>query len=163
MDAGRERFERVEQLFHRMLALPPDQRARALDLACAGQADIRREVESLLRHAEGGPADLEWTEALRTCPPDGAPDPNLHRRIGLYEIQRKLGAGGMGNVYLAVQTEPVRRTVALKLIKRGLDTDETIRRFENERQVLATLNHPNISQLLSTMIEDKNKMNEIYG
>jgi WD40 repeat protein/serine/threonine protein kinase len=148
MNADREFFSKAEEIFHQILAARPEQRAEALDRACAGDADIRREVESLLAHAQQAPADLEWTEALRSCSPDGTPDPNLGRRIGSYQIQRSLGVGGMGNVYLAGQTDPVKRTVALKLIKRGLDTDETIRRFENERQVLATLNHPNISRLL---------------
>lgn len=148
MNADQEFFAKVEEIFHQILAAPPEHRADALDRVCAGDADLRREVESLLAHAQQAPVDLEWTQALRGCPPDDAPDPNLGRRIGPYEIRRRLGTGGMGNVYLADQTEPVRRTVALKLIKRGLDTDETVRRFENERQVLATLNHPNISRLL---------------
>lgn len=148
MSADRDQFHKVEAVFHQILALPHAQRAEALESACMGRPDMRREVESLLAHAGSGPADLEWTQALRTCPPGELSDVNLGRQIGSYEIQRKLGTGGMGNVYLAVQTEPVKRTVALKLIKRGLDTDETIRRFENERQVLATLSHANISQLL---------------
>ncbi|HOW70238.1 MAG TPA: protein kinase [Phycisphaerae bacterium] len=80
--------------------------------------------------------------------PEIIPDPSIGRRIGPYEILQRLGAGGMGNVYRAAQVEPIRRTVALKLIRRGLDTEETIRRFQRERQVLAALNHPNIARLL---------------
>src|SRR5262245_23938362 len=70
------------------------------------------------------------------------------QRIGPYQILETLGEGGMGVVYLAEQKEPVRRRVALKLIKLGMDTREVIARFESERQALAMMNHPNVAKVL---------------
>ncbi|MBN2448057.1 MAG: serine/threonine protein kinase [Phycisphaerae bacterium] len=76
------------------------------------------------------------------------PDTNIGRRIGPYQIKLRIGAGGMGSVYLAARVGEFEQSVAIKLIKRGMDTDEILRRFRNERQVLASLKHPNIAQLL---------------
>jgi len=97
---------RVEEIFHRILAVPPEKRVETLDMACAGDADNPPGGGVAAGFCRQGPGDLEWTEALRTCPPDGTPDPNLGRRIGPTRFSGKLGAGGMGNVYLAIQTEP---------------------------------------------------------
>jgi serine/threonine-protein kinase len=68
--------------------------------------------------------------------------------IGPYKLREQIGEGGMGNVYLANQKEPVRRTVALKIIKPGMDTREVVARFEAERQALALMNHPNVAKVL---------------
>jgi serine/threonine-protein kinase len=73
----------------------------------------------------------------------------LPRRLGSYRLLRRVGSGGMGSVYLAVRADgQFQRRVAVKLIKRGMDTEEVLRRFERERQVLAGLDHPNIARLL---------------
>src|SRR5262249_19822976 len=85
-----------------------------------------------------------------------APEP-LHETIGPYETVGVIGKGGMGVVYLAEQKAPVRRRVALKLIKRGMDTQEVIARFQAERQVLALLNHPHIAKVLDAGATDNGR------
>jgi len=84
----------------------------------------------------------------RCAPAPGDAAPLAPELIGPYRILQRLGAGGMGEVFLAEQIEPVRRRVALKLIKLGMDTRETLARFEAERQALALMNHPNIAGVL---------------
>ncbi len=69
-------------------------------------------------------------------------------QIGPYRLVQQIGAGGMGDVYMAEQEKPVRRTVALKIIKPGMDTEQVIARFEAERQALALMEHPNIAKVL---------------
>jgi len=150
-------FERIEQLVHDALARPESERALFLEESCAGDAELRREVESLLRHA-GSAADafessaLEWTEVLSLVESERSRadhDDELGTRIGPYRLIEKIGSGGMGNVYRAVRDDrEFEQTVAIKRIKRGLDTDEILDRFRRERQVLANLIHPNIARLL---------------
>src|SRR5262245_24182883 len=87
-------------------------------------------------------------DTLRLAEPSIAPDEVHPQRIGPYRIIRVLGRGGMGLVYEAEQLEPLRRTVALKVIRRGMDTREVLARFESERQALAVMDHPNIAKAL---------------
>jgi WD40 repeat protein len=141
-------FGKVEAIFDHVVQLPRGQWTQALDELCAADAALRQDVESLLVNASPIDDAPLLTEAFRTLICEGDQNPNVGRRIGPYMIRRHIGAGGMGNVYLAVQVEPVSREVALKLMKRGLDTEETIQRFQRERQVLAGLQHPSIAQLL---------------
>lgn len=142
-----ESFRRLEDLFHEVSGLPRAGWPEAVDRLCGNDPTLRAELESLLAHADSCASLLHLTHRLHGPPPQDDPDANVGREIGPYRLQARLGAGGMANVYLAVQSEPVQRTVAIKIIKRGLDTDETIRRFQNERQVLAGLTHPGITQL----------------
>jgi serine/threonine protein kinase len=126
----------------------PEQWARFLDEACAGQPELRQRVEVLLQaHQEGtvgpqpGPEDA--------APRDGggaAEGPGT--RIGPYKLLERIGEGGMGEVWMAEQTEPVRRRVALKVIKAGMDSAQVVARFEAERQALALMDHPNIAKVL---------------
>ncbi len=150
MSEDRDRFLRVKDILVGAGELPPGKRAAYLDAACEGDPDLRREVESLLDHETDRPAVLDSTEGARRL--NRAVAENLLEdhpgSIGPYRILDVLGAGGMGVVYLAEQTEPLRRTVALKLIKRGMDTDRVIARFESERQTLALMDHPNIARVL---------------
>ena len=95
--------------------------------------------------------DLESTEMPLPRSED-VPD-----RIGDYRILQKLGEGGMGEVYLAQQEKPVRRRVALKLIKVGMDTKQVVARFEAERQALALMNHPNIARVFDAGATDKGR------
>ena len=118
--------------------------------ACGGDSDLESEVRSLLAsNAEAGSflEEPAVERAGRLTPwPDTAP---VRSRIGSYEILRELAHGGMGVVYLAERTDSgFRQTVALKLVRRGMDTDFILRRFEGERQILAALDHPNIARLL---------------
>lgn len=146
MTSDPSRFLKVEEIFDRVVQLPRAQWVPALDELCADDPALRREVESLLDHA--GAQALDLTQAIRGLIPESEPETNIGRKTGPYELRQRVGAGGMGVVYLAVQSEPVQRSVALKLLRRGLDTEDMLRRFNHERQVLAALNHPNIARLL---------------
>lgn len=124
----------------------PCERARFVASACAGDSRLQREVEALLSAHElpGNILDQEAGEQLGVCvPPEG-----VLELVDGFEITRELGRGGMGVVYEAVQTHPVRRRVALKLVKPGMDTDEVLARFEAERQALALMDHPHIAKVL---------------
>lgn len=138
--------ERTEAaVFAGALELPPGERAAFLIRACGENAALRTAVAALLRaHDAAGdffvqPALApELTRGLAEGPGD---------RIGRYRLLEKIGEGGCGTVFLAEQVEPVRRRVALKVIKLGMDTTEVIARFEAERQALARMDHPHIARV----------------
>ncbi|MGA2257366.1 MAG: serine/threonine-protein kinase [Thermoguttaceae bacterium] len=138
-----------EHLFNQALATPPSARAAFLDEACAGDLRLRQRLEVLL-HAHEHPASFLGTPAaaldMTIASPRIAERPGT--TIGCYKLLEEIGDGGMGVVYMAEQREPVRRKVALKIIKPGMDTREVIARFEAERQALALMDHPNIAQVL---------------
>jgi serine/threonine protein kinase/Tfp pilus assembly protein PilF len=145
-----------ETLFHHALAITdPVQRSAFLDNACAGDAALRGAVEALLKaHAEPGhildQASAE-SSATGTFPSSTVAAPSAETvgaHVGPYKLLQKLGEGGMGSVWIAEQTEPVKRRVALKLIKPGMDSAQIIRRFEAERQALALMDHSNIAKVL---------------
>jgi serine/threonine protein kinase/tetratricopeptide (TPR) repeat protein len=127
----------------------PDDWPAFLDRACPGQPDLRRRVEVLLEaHVEAGTAQHQMPEAAAPVPttaPESAEE--LGAVIGPYKLIQEIGEGGMGTVYMAQQTEPVKRRVALKLIKPGMDSRQVIARFEAERQALALMDHPNIARV----------------
>ncbi len=133
-----ERFRLTAAIFERLRTLPIGEREALLVELCGEDADLQIEVRSLLAHHEAPPDALDRS-VLRPGP--GA-------TIGRYRIDGVLGEGGMGTVYRATQVEPVRREVALKVIKLGMDTRQVIRRFEAERQTLAKLEHPNVARVL---------------
>ena len=140
-----EPYKRAKNLFLTVCDLDPADRGLALDRECAADDGLRKEVESLLEHYD------EPTRATRPSGPvigaERAPT-REPRRIGAYRIIRELGRGGMGVVYLAVRNDDrFTRHVALKVLKRGTDTEDILRRFDQERQVLAALNHPGIARL----------------
>ena len=140
---GGDRFAEARDLFLAALERPPDERAAFLQEACAGDEELRREVESLLAHHDdaGSSALMEATTAVRPTKP--APP----RRIGPYRLLQKLGEGGMGEVYEAEQEAPVKRRVAIKLVKWGMSGEEVLARFDSERQALALMSHPNIARV----------------
>jgi serine/threonine protein kinase len=133
------------------LALPPADRAAYLDRACGQDAELRRLVTGLLRAHEHAPARHPPPNA-RAPAATTAPSFTLAEkpgdRIGHYKLLQQIGEGGWGVVYMAEQEEPVRRRVALKVIKLGMDTRQVIARFEAERQALALMDHPNIAKVL---------------
>lgn len=135
------RHERVSELFSRTIDLPPDRREAFLRGECGEDRTLFDEVWSLLAHDEDE-SILGAAEDL--LPQDLAPG----ERVGRYRILEKIGEGGMGVVYLAEQERPIRRRVALKIIKLGMDTREVVARFEAERQALAMMDHPNIARVL---------------
>jgi eukaryotic-like serine/threonine-protein kinase len=149
-------------VFAAALELPADQRGAYLDQACAGDTALRRQVEALLRvhddagkffdklasvakptSAEGPMPGSSGTMRISDIPAEKPGD-----RIGRYKLLQQIGEGGCGVVYMAEQEEPVRRRVALKVIKLGMDTKNVIARFEAERQALALMDHPNIAKVL---------------
>jgi serine/threonine protein kinase len=140
-----------EALFEAALQLAPRQRAAFLDLACAGDGTLRRRVEALLNAVERSGDFLKEPAVAapaQSVPASGPPTEKPGDKIGRYKLLEQIGAGGCGLVYVAEQDEPVRRRVALKLIKLGMDTKQVIARFEAERQALAMMDHPNIAKVL---------------
>lgn len=150
-----ERWRQVEQIFQTALDLGPAERGRYVTEACAHDTDLKHNVEKLLSQHESAGDLLEEplygeTEmnALERFVDDDS-DPLLGRRLGSYRIEREIGRGGMGAVYEATRADnEFSKRVAIKLVKRGMDTDFILRRFRKERQILAALDHPHIGLLL---------------
>jgi serine/threonine protein kinase len=125
------------------------ERAAYLDQACANFPEIRREVESLLEaHSDAGSFLQSPAAGPATTVLSSARNDLVGTQIGPYKLLQQIGEGGMGIVYMAQQDHPVQRTVALKIIKPGMDTSQVIARFEAERQALALMDHPNICHVL---------------
>jgi serine/threonine protein kinase len=168
-----------ESLFHRALEKPPDERDAFLEQACADNAALRQRIEALLQAHDnpGGflnqPAvNLAATAASQPGQvaagesPDWsngeAPDPHPPAegpgsRIGPYRLLQQIGEGGMGAVWMAEQTQPVQRRVALKVIKPGMDSGQVLARFEAERQALALMDHPHIAKVLDAGTTDSGR------
>ena len=146
-----ERYARAHELFDAVVELAPQERTTLLDERCGDDEALRREVETLLE-ADAQTDDLDAQPAF-AIPPDIFEDAEEEefagRHFGPYEVVREIGRGGLGSVYLAIRSDgEYRKEVALKLIRRGLDTEDILRRFRNERQILAQLDHPNIARLI---------------
>jgi eukaryotic-like serine/threonine-protein kinase len=144
-----EAHKPVGAIFDAAFELPPGQRAAYLLEACAGNEALRERVEALLRAHESAGA---FMDSLAVGPREEVvpvkPGERPGMVIGRYKLLQKIGEGGMGVVYMAEQQEPVRRKVALKIIKVGMDTRQVVARFEAERQALALMDHPNIARVL---------------
>jgi serine/threonine protein kinase len=138
---------REKELFEQALELAaPGARAAFLADACGGDAALLQRVAALLRASEAPAAFLP--EAPGALPAGGVDDPDaVGTVIGRYRLLERIGEGGFGVVYMAEQLEPVRRRVALKVIRPGMDSRQVIGRFEAERQALALMEHPNIAQI----------------
>jgi len=151
----------VEEIFVEAAGAPTDARRALLDARCKGDQELRREIESLLSAHEAATGVLDIPQPLTqglmkqisgllhtddaTVPASG--------KIGAYIVHKVLGSGGMGVVYLAEQERP-RRTVALKVIRRGLSTPSLLRRFEHEAEILGRLQHPGIAQIYEAGVAD---------
>ena len=145
-----ERWQQVTEIFSRASELEAAALARYLDEACAGDVDLRREVESLLAAHHSSRAIVDRF-AAEYVPEDLADDPDRWRgrRVGAYELLELLGRGGMGEVYRARRADAhYEKEVAIKFVRGGFDTDLVLRRFRAERQILANLDHPNIARLV---------------
>ena len=149
-----ERWRQVEDIFQTALDMPVERRATYLSDACGADSTLHEEVVSLLASHETGDYSFEdlvpeEIKAKRFDPFGEDVDPLIGKRLGAYEIVREIGRGGMGAVYEAVRVDKeFTRRVAIKLVKRGMDTDFILRRFRKERQILAALDHSNIARLL---------------
>jgi serine/threonine protein kinase/WD40 repeat protein len=157
------RSTNAKEVFLAAADLPAEERVAYLDRACSDDTTLRGRVEALLRaHDEPGSfpaANLGRLVATLDSRAGAAADPGktsalenseetLGANIGPYKLLQRLGEGGMGAVYMAEQTQPVRRMVALKIIREGLDSRQIVARFEAERQALALMDHPNIARVL---------------
>ena len=141
-------WHNVKEIFLAALEKDAEKRAAFLDEVCAADADLRGEVESLLASHEES-ADFIEVPAFKVGEVFTNGANAKEKLIGNYKILKEIGTGGMGVVYLAArEDEQFRKRVAIKLVKRGLDTEDVLRRFRNERQILASLHHPHIASLL---------------
>ena len=142
-----DRWQRLEDLFHRILELPPEARSAALADECGDDVELQAEVQRLLQaHEQASGFVSNAAAGLGQVAAMLMPEGTL---IGAYRIVREIGRGGMGAVYLAERADAqFEMRVALKLIKRGTDTDAVLERFRHERQILAGLEQPNIVRLL---------------
>jgi serine/threonine protein kinase/tetratricopeptide (TPR) repeat protein len=126
----------------------PEVRRSYLDQSCAGDEGIRERVEILLRAYDLDPDFLEAPATGLKAGRDSNIGEGPGTRIGPYKLLEPIGEGGFGVVFMAQQDQPVRRMVALKIVKPGMDTKQVIARFESERQSLALMSHPNIAQII---------------
>src|SRR5262245_32053212 len=138
----------VRAIFDRALEIGTQpERAAYLDQACANFPEIRQEVEELLKaHAQAG-SFLQFAAASLATEHPSAPSRLIGTQVGPYKLLQQIGEGGMGVVYMAQQERPVQRTVALKIIKPGMDSTQVVARFEAERQALAIMDHANIAKV----------------
>ena len=143
-------WERTKQILEEALRLAPGQRQAYLDLACGVDRGLRVEVESLVAsHEEAGSQFLAAAapEILQLAASSHAAKSSPNQVIAHYRLMKEIGSGGMGQVWLAEQTAPVRRQVALKLIKVGMFDSSALQRFQSERQSLAIMDHPSIAKV----------------
>src|SRR4051812_8800158 len=135
-------------IFKAVVKLALDRRGDYLDQACGVDTALRKEIESLLAAHDGSDDAFQLSHSRPRATIDYEPiaeRPGMY--IGPYELMEQIGEGGFGLVFVAEQHEPVRRKVALKIIKPGMDSREVIARFEAERQALAIMEHPNIARI----------------
>ena len=147
-----ERWLRIKTVLAGALDAPPPDRPSYLQQSCEGDDDLRHEVEVLLAHEHGASSQFLSPSALAEATAALLPNPEnpwIDRRVGAYKTIEQIGIGGMGEVYRAFRADDqYRKEVALKVVRSGHDSGFTLTRFKNERQILATLEHPHIARLL---------------
>ena len=138
-----------EIFFEALEMATPEARAAYLQGACGRDVTLRRKVDELLKEhfsndsLLAGPAPERLAPTVTVANPEEAPA----QMLGRYKLLEKIGEGGFGEVWMAEQREPVKRRVALKIIKLGMDSRQIVARFEAERQALAMMDHPNIAKI----------------
>lgn len=146
-----DRWQQINELFHAALERDAEERRAFLTEACAGDDTLLQEVERLVaahERVDGFIPGSAFAHAVQVLA-GGEEQPAVGQRLGAYRIVREIGRGGMGAVYLAERAdEQYEKRVSIKLIRRGMDTDAVLRHFRHERQILASLDHPNIARLL---------------
>jgi serine/threonine protein kinase/tetratricopeptide (TPR) repeat protein len=141
-------FQRVKEIFLAAVEQThPQEREACLRQACGDDAALRRRVEAMLRRHEQAGSLLDRPAFEAPAGTDSAQPEAAGTRLGPYKLLQKIGEGGMGAVWMAEQQQPVRRLVALKVIRTGLDSGQGVARFEAERQALALMDHPNIAKV----------------
>lgn len=138
-------WSQVRGILEQVQVLPKGDWDRVLTALCGEDSELRREVEAYLAYDEGEATLLDGSRPVDAPPERATPST---KRVGPYRLLRLLGRGGMGEVYLAERQEAFEQRVALKLIRTGFDFGEILRRFDNERRILARLEHPNIARIL---------------
>ena len=155
-----ETADRTESLFAAAVALPPEEREAYLGRECSGDPALRDRLLALLgAHDRAGhlidrPVNGDPDQTAGYAPTSEQPGTVI---AGRYKLLEEIGQGGMGTVWAAEQTTPVRRKVALKLIKAGMDSRSVLARFEAERQALALMDHPNIAKVLDGGLTDSGR------
>ncbi len=146
-------YQRVREVFLQARAAPEDEQLPLLESMCAGNAELIAEVRSLLKFDDH--SDDSWTPAIAevSVPSESEAARLIGRKIGSYKVKRLVGEGGMGAVYEATEEQP-RRTVALKVMRRGVASAATLRRFRHETDALGRLQHPNIAHIYYAGIHD---------
>ncbi len=139
--------QQARSIFLAAVERPAEQRAAYLDEACAADAELRQRVEVLLKAHDQANSLLDQPTSALAAVTDQLRGEGPGTVIGPYKLLQLLGEGGMGAVFLAEQTQPVQRQVALKIIKPGMDSRQVIARFEAERQALALMDHPSIARV----------------
>jgi serine/threonine protein kinase len=174
------RISREKAVFVEALEVAdPEQRSQFLDQACGADQALRQQVEKLLALSQSAgeffkdcapalePAAADAAQVLSAAESALEPEIPETKCIGPYKLLQKLGEGGYGVVYMAEQEQPIRRRVALKIIKLGMDTRNVIARFEAERQALALMDHPNIARVLDAGATETGRpyfvMELVYG
>jgi serine/threonine protein kinase/formylglycine-generating enzyme required for sulfatase activity len=142
-----ERRQRRDRIFGDALSASTAERPRLVRERCGSDAELRAEIDSLLRHHVRTDGFLDPPFARAGELPVATAAPVAGDRVGPYRIVRRLGSGGMGIVFLADQEHPLRRQLALKIVRSGLESAEVLARFESERQSLAIMNHPHIARV----------------
>ena len=145
-----DRWERTKEILEEALGRAPDERLAYLDSVCGPDLELRAELESLIAHHDEAGSEFlaaPAREVLELNSSGKTPRSPLNQRIGNYRLVEEIGRGGMGVVWRAEQEAPVRRQVALKLIKAGMYDDAVLKRFEAERQSLALMDHPSIAKV----------------
>ncbi|HEV8608049.1 MAG TPA: serine/threonine-protein kinase [Tepidisphaeraceae bacterium] len=157
------RWPEVKELLADALELEPAHRPAYIARVCGENLDLRRRLEEFLAYEDGAEADEAGDErAPRLTLPQESPKTDYalsagERWLGPYLLLERIGEGGMGTVYKAEQRYPVKRLVAIKLIKPGFDTEEVIARFESERQALARMDHPSIAKVFDAGVDDRGR------
>lgn len=145
-----ERWQRIDEIFHAALALEEGERSDFLVTECDGDDGLRENVAALLSSYQATDGFIQgsvFSDAAQLLIEDEA-QATIGQHIGLYKISREIGRGGMGTVYLATRDDDqFEHKVAIKVVRRGMDTDLVLARFRNERQILAGFDHPNIARL----------------
>ncbi len=149
--------EQARSIFLSAMERAPGEWPAFLEEACAGNADLRANVEQLLRAHEAMGSIHGGGGQRPVITIDQQPPERPGTQIGPYKLLQQIGEGGMGVVYMAEQYEPVKRRVALKIIKPGMDTRQVIARFEAERQALSLMDHPNIAKVLDAGTTDSGR------
>ncbi len=146
-----ERWQRVKEVFDQVCDVDTARRAALLHSACGGDDALRSEVESLLESSREAPAmlDVPAIQTFSDLPATRPDERRIGQRVGAYRLTDVIASGGMGTVYMAERADQqFEKRVAIKLIRHGMADEQSLRRFRNERQTLASLDHPNIARLL---------------